>query len=42
LINALPRLLAVAATIGIVMAVIRFAKEKAAPVILAKAHGFLN
>jgi hypothetical protein len=42
LIHALPWLLAVAATIGIVMAVIRFAKEKAAPGILSKAHCFLN
>lgn len=42
LIHASLWLLAVAATIGIVMAVIRFAKEKAPPVILSKAHGFLN
>ena len=42
LIHASLWLLAAAATIGIVMAVIRFAKEKAAPVILSKAHGFLN
>lgn len=42
LIHASLWLLAVAATIGIVMAVIRFAKGKAPPVILSKAHGFLN
>jgi hypothetical protein len=42
LIHASLWLLAVAATIGIVMAVMRFATDKAAPVILSKAHGFLN
>lgn len=42
LIHASLWLLAAAATIGIVMAVIRFTQEKAPPVILSKAHGFLN
>lgn len=42
LIHASLWLLAAAATIGIVMAVIRFAREKAAPVLLSKAHGLLN
>lgn len=42
LIHASLWLLAAAASIGIVMAVIRFARDKAAPVLLSKAHGLLN